>query len=115
MGDRFKAESVIGMGQNMHHVQVDVNFLFFSNKQGERIKRYQYTAIDDSTRIRALKIYTQHTQPAQLILLIMWSINFLFGLKRFALTMAMNFKPGSIGTSAIWACSISISNQQRLD
>lgn len=45
-----------------HHVQVDVKFLFFTNKQGKKIKRYQYTAIDDATRIRALKIYAQHNQ-----------------------------------------------------
>ena len=27
-----------------------------------KIKRYQYTAIDDATRIRALKIYDRHNQ-----------------------------------------------------
>ncbi len=27
-------------------------------------KRYQYTAIDDATRVRALKIYTRHTQAS---------------------------------------------------
>ncbi len=47
-----------------HHVQVDVKFLFFNDKQGKRIKRFQYTAIDDCTRIRALKIYEQHTQSS---------------------------------------------------
>ncbi|QGN76971.1 Integrase core domain protein [Piscirickettsia salmonis] len=45
-----------------HHVQVDVKFLFFNDEDGKRIKRYQYTAIDDATRIRALKIYSKHTQ-----------------------------------------------------
>jgi len=45
-----------------HRVQVDVKFLFFKDKLGRRIKRYQYTAIDDATRIRALKVYTRHTQ-----------------------------------------------------
>jgi len=45
-----------------HHVQVDVKFLFFKNSQGERVKRFQYTAIDDATRIRALKIYERHNQ-----------------------------------------------------
>ncbi|EEP97465.1 integrase, partial [Yersinia ruckeri ATCC 29473] len=38
-------------------MQVDVNFLFFNSLNGQRIKRFQYTAIDDATRIRALKIY----------------------------------------------------------
>ncbi len=45
-----------------HHVQVDVKFLFFTDQHGNRIKRFQYTAIDDSTRIRALKVYAKHTQ-----------------------------------------------------
>ena len=45
-----------------HHVQMDVKFLFFHDKSGKRIKRFQYTAIDDASRIRALKIYKKHTQ-----------------------------------------------------
>lgn len=45
-----------------HQVQIDVKFLFFTNSAGRRIKRFQYTAIDDATRIRALKIYRKHTQ-----------------------------------------------------
>lgn len=45
-----------------HHVQVDVKFLFFNTPDGQRIKRFQYTAIDDATRIRALKIYEKHNQ-----------------------------------------------------
>jgi transposase InsO family protein len=44
-----------------HHVQVDVKFLIFYDK-GSKVKRFQYTAIDDATRIRALKIYSRHTQ-----------------------------------------------------
>ena len=40
-----------------HHVQIDVKFLSFSGS----IKRYQYTAVDDATRVRALKIYQRHT------------------------------------------------------
>jgi len=49
-----------------HHIQVDVKFLFFKDKQGRRIKRFQYTAIDDCTRIRALKIYHKHTQASSI-------------------------------------------------
>jgi len=45
-----------------HHVQVDVKFIWLSNNNGGRIRRFQYTAIDDATRIRALKIYKRHTQ-----------------------------------------------------
>jgi len=44
------------------HVQIDVKFLFFKDNAGKRVKRFQYTAIDDATRIRALKIYDRHNQ-----------------------------------------------------
>jgi len=45
-----------------HHIQVDVKFLNFKDTNEKRIKRYQYTAVDDATRIRALKVYSRHTQ-----------------------------------------------------
>ena len=45
-----------------HHVQVDVKFLTLKRKKGAPVRRYQYTAIDDATRVRALKIYRRHTQ-----------------------------------------------------
>ena len=45
-----------------HHIQVDVKFLWLKDAGGKRVRRFQYTAIDDATRIRALKIYQRHTQ-----------------------------------------------------
>ncbi len=45
-----------------HHVQVDVKFLTLKRKKSAPVRRYQYTAIDDATRVRALKIYRRHTQ-----------------------------------------------------
>ena len=45
-----------------HHVQIDVKFLIFRDATGKTIRRFQYTAIDDATRIRALKVYKKHTQ-----------------------------------------------------
>jgi hypothetical protein len=45
-----------------HHVQIDVKFLDFQRQDGQKVRRFQYTAIDDATRIRALKIYEKHTQ-----------------------------------------------------
>jgi transposase InsO family protein len=48
-----------------HHIQMDVKFLIFT-KNGLKIKRYQYTAIDDATRIRVLKIYSKHTQKSSI-------------------------------------------------
>lgn len=45
-----------------HHVQVDVKFVSLKTAEGARIRRFQYTAIDDATRVRALKIFSQHNQ-----------------------------------------------------
>ena len=45
-----------------HPVQVDVKFLTLKRKRGGPVRRYPYTAIDDATRVRALKIYKRHTQ-----------------------------------------------------
>lgn len=45
-----------------HHVQVDVKFLDFKDQQEQKVRRFQYTAIDDATRVRALKVYERHTQ-----------------------------------------------------
>jgi len=43
-------------------VQIDVKFLTLKDKRGHLVKRYQYTAVDDATRIRALKIHSNHNQ-----------------------------------------------------
>ena len=48
-----------------HHVQVDVKFLSLVSPAGRKVRRYQYTAIDDATRIRALRIYNRHTQKSE--------------------------------------------------
>ena len=45
-----------------HRIQIDVKFLTFKDNEGKKVRRFQYTAIDDATRIRALKIYKRHTQ-----------------------------------------------------
>jgi len=45
-----------------HHVQVDVKFLQLQDQAGKLVKRYQYTAVDDATRIRALRIFSAHNQ-----------------------------------------------------
>ena len=45
---------------------MDVKFLIFAQSDGTKIKRFQYTAIDDATRIRALKIYKKHNQQSDI-------------------------------------------------
>lgn len=47
-----------------HQVQVDVKFATLTDSTGNKIRRYQFTAIDDATRIRALKIYEKHNQTS---------------------------------------------------
>ena len=39
-----------------------MKFLQLKDQDGKLVKRYQYTAIDDATRIRALQIYPEHNQ-----------------------------------------------------
>jgi transposase InsO family protein len=45
-----------------HHIQVDVKFVMLKASDGTTIRRFQYTAVDDATRVRALKIYRRHNQ-----------------------------------------------------
>ncbi len=45
-----------------HHIQMDVKLLTLQGNHGKKIRRFQFTAIDDATRVRALKIYDRHTQ-----------------------------------------------------
>jgi len=47
-----------------HHIQMDVKFLTFKGDRGEKVRRFQFTAIDDATRVRALKVYEKHTQAS---------------------------------------------------
>ena len=48
-----------------HHVQVDVKFLTFNTDIG-KVRRFQYTEIEDCTRIRAIKIYKKHNQDNEI-------------------------------------------------
>ncbi len=41
---------------------VDVKFISLLDADRKRIRLFQYTTIDDATRIRALKIYSKHNQ-----------------------------------------------------
>ena len=43
-----------------HHIQMDVKFLTLKAADGTRVRRYPYTAIDDSTQLRPLRIYSHH-------------------------------------------------------
>ena len=43
-------------------MQVDVKFVSLEDLRGKKVRRFQYTVINDATRIRALKIYKRHNQ-----------------------------------------------------
>ena len=45
-----------------HHIQMDGKFFTFTGKRGEKIRRFQYAAIDDAMRVRALKVCDKHAQ-----------------------------------------------------
>jgi transposase InsO family protein len=45
-----------------HHIQADVKIVSLRAPDGHRVRRFQYTAIDDATRVRALRIYSRHNQ-----------------------------------------------------
>jgi len=44
-----------------HHVHAGEKFLYFQDEHGRKVNRLQYMAIDDATRIHALKIYDKHS------------------------------------------------------
>ena len=41
---------------------MDVKILKFNSPDGKKVKRFQYAAVDDDTRIRSLKIHKRHVQ-----------------------------------------------------
>ena len=41
---------------------MDVKVLSLTTDNGKRVRRHQFTAIDDATRVRALQIYQRHSQ-----------------------------------------------------
>ena len=45
-----------------HQVRIDVKFVSLNDSIGNTICRFQYKAIDDATRIRALKVFKKHYQ-----------------------------------------------------
>lgn len=45
-------------------MQIDVEFVDQVTPAGKRVRRFQYTAIDDATRICTLQIYDRHSQVA---------------------------------------------------
>jgi hypothetical protein len=96
-----------------HHIQVDVKFLTFTGKAGQKIRRFQYTAIDDATRVRALKIYAKHTQANAIDFVDHIIEKFPSEYRRSEPTAGTISRPSSTGTSKTVASATPISNQGR--
>jgi hypothetical protein len=75
------------------------------------VRRFQYTAIDDATRIRALKIYKTHTQASAIDFLNYVVGKFHFELGTFTPTTGTSFNRSSIGTLRIAASFIDTSDR----
>ncbi len=94
-----------------HHIQVDVKFLTFRGKSGEKVRRFQYTAIDDATRVRALKVYEKHTQANAINFIdYISSKSSLSAFARCGPTTVTSFRPNSIGMSKISGSGTPTSN-----
>ena len=95
-----------------HHVQIDVKFIEpITTGSGRRKRYYQYTAIDDCTRLRVLRAYPRSDQKTA----IQSSTTCCPGCpskeRRSRPTTAPNFSPASTGTSLIGALAIYTSGQ----
>ena len=93
---------------------MDVKFLTFIGKKGEKIRRFQYTAIDDATRVRALKVYEKHTQANAIDFTNHIIEKFPFHIREIRTDTAMSSKPNSIGTSRTSVSATPTSSAARL-
>jgi len=96
-----------------HHVQVDVKFLTLQGPAGQPIRRYQYTAIDDATRIRALRVYRRHTQQNAMAFADYAIRTFPFRIHTVRTDRGHEFQALSTGTSRTMASSPSTSSPAR--
>ena len=80
-----------------YHIQVDVKFLTFIGKSGEKVRRFQYTAIDDATGVRALKVYEKHTQANAIDFIDHIIEKFPFPFVKSVRIMVTNSRPSFIG------------------
>jgi transposase len=96
-----------------HHVQVDVKFLApIKGKDGRLRKHYQFTAIDDCTRLRVLRIYPRCDQKTA-IAFIDYVAERLPRSTRSRLTTEPSSRPCSTGTSWTRASATPTSGQPR--
>lgn len=97
-----------------HHIQMDVKFLTFRDNQSQKVRRFQYTAIDDATRVRALKIYSRHTQVNAIDFVDHIIESSRSGSGKSGRTTGMNSRPSSTGMLKTREYATHISNQVHL-
>ena len=96
-----------------HHIHVDVKFLKFKDIRGKTVKRNQYTAIDDATRIRALRVLIVILQPTRFDLSTMSLRNSLFAfIPSEEQIMVTSYRQSSISICIILASIMFILSRQ---
>lgn len=93
-----------------HQIQMDVKFLIFINKRGAKTKRFQYSAIDDATRICALNIYARLNKSNALYLVDHVIVTLRSACRKSELTTATSSKPSFTGISKTKASATPTSN-----
>jgi len=96
-----------------HHIQMDVKFLTFIGKKGEKVRRFEYTAIDDATRARALKVYEKTPKPMRPTSLTTSLKNSRSASGRLGQITATNSRPSSTGTLKTMVSATQTSNAAR--
>ena len=77
------------------------------------MRRYQYTAIDDATRVRALKIYKRHTQKSAIDFIDYVVEKFPFRIQTIRTDRGHEFQALPAGMSRTKAWNTSTSNRER--
>jgi hypothetical protein len=85
-----------------HRVQLDVRFIepLAGSRPGSRRKHYQFTAIDDCTRLRVLRIYPQLNQKTAIQFLDYVLERLPFRVEVIQTDNGVEFSPGSDGSSS---------------
>ena len=93
-----------------HQLQVDVKFIEPLGQQGRRRKFYQFTAIDDCTRLRILRAYPRCDQKTAIAFVDDVCAKLPFAVERVQTDNGSNSAPRSTGT-----CSTKASTTSRSD
>lgn len=97
-----------------HALQVDVKFTEPLGQTGKKKRYYQYTAIDDCTRLRVLRAYPHHEQKTAIQFIDHVLSKLPFQVERCKPTTGKNSGKRSTGTSSTRASITSTSSQLRI-